>query len=125
MMFHFGWIKESKKLDYFDFSYHQPADDSLGNMEEIPHNNLKRASSEGPNSSEWDAAKKPPILSAASFHGPISPQHKRNDSDNNNTKSKNARARRKKRDRKQMEENANIHILIAESDEVRCVLCVE
>ena len=96
---------------------HQPADDSLGNMEEIPHNNLKRASSEGPNSSEWDAAKKPPILSAASFHGPISPQHKRNDSDNNNTKSK-ARARRKKRDRKQMEENANIHILIAESDEV-------
>jgi len=88
--------------------------DSLDGMEERPTNTLKKSTTEGPNSSEWDSAKKP-FLSAASFHGPISPQHKRRDS-RDDPKSID-RARRKKRDMKQMEENSNIHILMAESDE--------
>jgi len=90
-----------------------PPNDSLENLDDTPANGLKRSSTEGPNSSEWDSAAKTPILSAASFHGPISP-HQRNDKDD----PKAIKERRKKRDRKQMEENSNIHILVAESDEV-------
>ncbi|KAL7539222.1 hypothetical protein ACHAXR_009961 [Thalassiosira sp. AJA248-18] len=88
----------------------QPAD-SLDNMEDAPTNKLKRSSSEGPNSLEWNATNKKSIITAASFHGPISPQHKSEDHKSNR------RARRKKRDRKQMEENSKVHILVAESDE--------
>ena len=89
--------------------------ESLDNVEETTStNNLKRASSEGPNSSQW-ANKNEQITSAKSFHGPISPtqQNKRSSSAKSNRK-----ARRKKREKKQMEENSKIHILVAESDEV-------
>ena len=119
--------------DYFD-NNNQPGDnhrhplDSFEHMEDMPTNKLKRASSEGPNSSEWNMATstkaKKTILSAASFHGPISPQHlhKRIDGgvDDNGDPTSNGRELQKKKHRKEMEENSKIHILVAESDEV-CV----
>jgi hypothetical protein len=58
---------------------------------------------------------KKPIMRSASFHGPILPELKSNDSDQENSKRK---LRRKERDRKQMEENSKVFILVAESDEV-------
>jgi len=93
--------------------------ESLDNIEEIATTNnsnlLKRASSEGPNSSQWANKNDQQLQSAKSFHGPISPtqQNKRSGSAKSNRK-----ARRKKREKKQMEENSKIHILVAESDEV-------
>ena len=106
--------------------------DSIDNIKETTSTNnnlLKRASSEGPNSSQWTNNKKDEQLqSAKSFHGPISPttqQNKRSGSAKSNRK-----ARRKKREKKQMEENAKIHILVAESDEVcisttiYCITCL-
>ena len=84
------------------------------------NNHLKRASSEGPNSSQWnDIQNKKSITSAASFHGPTSPQHSASNNKRNGTAKSNRKARRRKRDRKQMEENSKINILVAESDEVR------
>ena len=93
----------------------QPENESAINtrdtMEVTPTNILIKSSSEGPNSSKWTMAKKP----SASFHGPILPELKCNDSDHENSKKK---LRRKERDRKQMEENSKVFILVAESDEV-------
>ena len=89
------------------------------------NNNLKRASSEGPNSSQWnDITNKKSITSAASFHGPIPPQHSASNNTRNGTAKSNRKARRRKRERKQMEENSKIHILVAESDEVRSYILV-
>ena len=90
------------------------------------NNHLKRASSEGPNSSQWnDITNKKSITSAASFHGPISPQHGASSNNTRNgTAKSNRKARRRRRERKQMEENSKIHILVAESDEVRFSILV-
>jgi len=57
--------------------------------------------------------------SAVPGRGPTtSPQHKSDDNDNNQLKSK-RKEKQKKRDRDKMEKNAKIHVLVAESDEVR------
>ena len=91
------------------------AADSLENMDDAPSSPLKKCPTAGPGSSEWEAAKQP-IASPASFHGPISPQHKRKEE--NRPKTTGKRARRRKRERERKQANSNIHILVAESDEV-------
>ena len=101
-----------------DAGNNQPENESASNtrdtMEVTPTNIMIKSSSEGPNSSKWTMAKKP-IMKSASFHGPILPELKSDDSDHENSKRK---LRRKERDRKQMEENSKVFILVAESDEV-------
>jgi len=101
-----------------DAGNNQPENETASNtrdtMEVTPTNILIKSSSEGPNSSKWTMAKKP-IMRSASFHGPILPEFKSNDSDHENSKRK---LRRKERDRKHMEENSKVFILVAESDEV-------
>lgn len=101
-----------------DAGNNQPENESATNtrdtMEVTPTNIMIKSSSEGPNSSKCTMTKKP-IMRSASFHGPILPELKSNDSDQENSKRK---LRRKERDRKQMEENSKVFILVAESDEV-------
>lgn len=109
---------EKNIMEAQDSGNNQPENESAtytpDTMEVTPANILTKSSSEGPNSPVWTTAKEPTIRSA-SFHGPISPQFKSNDSDHKKSRRK---ARRKERDKKLMEENSKVFILVAESDEV-------
>lgn len=95
------------KNDPREMNHNQAA---INQVTELTCNSLKKSKTEGPNSSQCGKYQAKPLASSASFHGPINPLL-------SDTKSPSFVG--KKRDRKQMEENSKIHVLIAESDEVR------